>query len=332
MTSYFLVTDQPHQALETGHRALSLAESSQDFGLQIDARFRVSVIHRILGDYRQAITLLTENINALCGDLQYEMFGGVASVAVTSRNYLIQCHNALGQFTASKRLQAEAVEIAETMHNTVSLVFAYGVASSVCVMQGDVQQAIPRLERSRALCQTHHITLMYQQTLLLLSLAYALAQRDTEALQLLDDVMPRQANIGRFVRPIFIETLFLTGRVEDALAYATEALNRYTPEESKVFRAETFRLLGDIHASSNLADVETAEGHYHESLALANELGMRPLQAHCHRGLGKLYRRTGQSEQARTELTTAIEMYRDMEMTFWLPETETALAAVESKV
>ncbi len=58
---------------------------------------------------------------------------------------------------------------------------------------------------------------------------------------------------------------------------------------------------------------------------------MRPLEAHCHRGLGTLYSQTGQSEQARVELSTAIKMYREMEMTFWLPETEAALAEVESR-
>ena len=57
---------------------------------------------------------------------------------------------------------------------------------------------------------------------------------------------------------------------------------------------------------------------------------MRPLQAHCHRGLGTLYATTGQREQARAALSTAIEMYRAMEMTFWLPETEAALAQVDS--
>jgi hypothetical protein len=66
-----------------------------------------------------------------------------------------------------------------------------------------------------------------------------------------------------------------------------------------------------------------------QALALANELGKRPLQAHCHRGLGTLYHRTGQSEQARAELSTAIEMYREMAMTFWLPETEAALTEME---
>ena len=64
---------------------------------------------------------------------------------------------------------------------------------------------------------------------------------------------------------------------------------------------------------------------------MANELSMRPLQAHCYRGLGTMYRQTDQAEQARAELSTAIEMYREMEMTFWLPETEAALAEVEGR-
>jgi len=58
---------------------------------------------------------------------------------------------------------------------------------------------------------------------------------------------------------------------------------------------------------------------------------MRPLQAHCHRGLGTLYATTGQREQARAELVAAIAMYRDMAMTFWIPETEAALAQVEGR-
>ena len=73
-------------------------------------------------------------------------------------------------------------------------------------------------------------------------------------------------------------------------------------------------------------DVETAEDHYRQALALAEELGMRPLQAHCHLGLGTLYARSSQPAQARPELSVAIEMYRAMDMTFWLPQAEAALA------
>ena len=58
---------------------------------------------------------------------------------------------------------------------------------------------------------------------------------------------------------------------------------------------------------------------------------MRPLVAHCHLGLGTLYTRTGQREQARAALSAAIDLYRAMEMTFWLPQAEAALAQVEAQ-
>ena len=68
---------------------------------------------------------------------------------------------------------------------------------------------------------------------------------------------------------------------------------------------------------------------HQQGLALAEELSMRPLQAHCHRGLGLLYATTSRVEQARAELATAVAMYRAMDMTFWLPQTKAALAQVE---
>ena len=90
-------------------------------------------------------------------------------------------------------------------------------------------------------------------------------------------------------------------------------------------------LLGEIAAHRTPPDIDQAAAHYHQALALAEELGMRPLQAHCHRGLGRLYAATGQWELARAELSTAIEMYKAMEMTFWLPETEAALVQMAAQ-
>jgi hypothetical protein len=61
-------------------------------------------------------------------------------------------------------------------------------------------------------------------------------------------------------------------------------------------------------------------------VALAGDLGMRPLVAHCHLGLGKLYWRTGKREQAQGHLTTATTMYREMGMRFWLEQAEGAVS------
>ncbi len=57
---------------------------------------------------------------------------------------------------------------------------------------------------------------------------------------------------------------------------------------------------------------------------------MRPLIAQCHLGLGTLYHRIGRLEQARSELATAIEMLRSMEMSFWLPRSEVEVAAINA--
>jgi class 3 adenylate cyclase/tetratricopeptide (TPR) repeat protein len=90
-------------------------------------------------------------------------------------------------------------------------------------------------------------------------------------------------------------------------------------------------LLGESMARQASPEVEPAAGHYRQALALAEELGMRPLQAHGHRGLGTLYATIGQQERARGELSTAVDLYRAMDMTFWLPQAEAALAQVEGR-
>jgi hypothetical protein len=73
---------------------------------------------------------------------------------------------------------------------------------------------------------------------------------------------------------------------------------------------------------------KAAEGRYPETIAIAVDLGMRPLVAHCHLGLGKLYRRTDRPEQAQEHLATATTMYRDMGMTYWLEKAEAEMAAL----
>jgi hypothetical protein len=77
------------------------------------------------------------------------------------------------------------------------------------------------------------------------------------------------------------------------------------------------------------SEVESATGHYRQALALAEELGMRPLQAHCHLGLGVLYAQGGQGDRAYVALSTAMAMYQAMDMTFWRPQVAAALARME---
>ena len=86
--------------------------------------------------------------------------------------------------------------------------------------------------------------------------------------------------------------------------------------------------MGTMGGQALWVGIEPAEHHYRKALVLAEELGMRPLRAHCHRGLGTLYAQIGQRERAHAELATAMKMYQSMDMTFRLPEAEAALAQV----
>ena len=94
-----------------------------------------------------------------------------------------------------------------------------------------------------------------------------------------------------------------------------------------VWTGETDAAAAPMSAPATSATVPPSAA-YRQALAQAEELGMCPLQAHSHHGLGPLYATAGQRAQARAALSTAIELYRAMDMTFWLPQTEAALARV----
>jgi tetratricopeptide (TPR) repeat protein len=125
------------------------------------------------------------------------------------------------------------------------------------------------------------------------------------------------------------EVCRLAGCGAEAWHYAHQALDLARQFKERGNEARALHQLGVVYAHAISPDAAQAVTYYQQALALADELSMRPLQAHCYLGLGRLYYQTGQRAQARTELSTAIALYRAMDMTFWLPRTEAALAQVE---
>ena len=117
------------------------------------------------------------------------------------------------------------------------------------------------------------------------------------------------------------EGYLLAGRPDEAKRTADQALELAREREERGFEAWTLRLQAEIAATATPIG-EVAETRYREAMALATELEMRPLIAHCHLGLGKLFHRTDQREQAQVHLTTATTMYRGMGMTYWLEKAE----------
>ena len=195
-------------------------------------------------------------------------------------------------------------------------------------------RALPLLERAMSLCQDADLPIFFPLVAAVLGAAYALSGRVANAVLLLTQAVEQSAATGHAYSEMLCrlslgKAHLLAGRLEEAHALAERALAHAREHQERGNQAYARRLLGEIAARREPLEAEQAEAHYRQALALAEELGMRPLQAHCHRGLGTLYATIGQQEQARAELSAAIVMYRAMDMTFWLPQTEVALAQVE---
>jgi tetratricopeptide (TPR) repeat protein len=187
------------------------------------------------------------------------------------------------------------------------------------------------LERTLAFAQASHLRLLVPIVAAPLGAAYALAEQTSEALSLLEQAV-EQAIAIPIMREHALwvvwlgEAYLLAGRLEEAHIQAQQALEFSQAHQERSYEAYTLRLLGEVAGHRTPPDAEQAEAHYRQALALAEELGMRPLQAHCHHGLGTLYSQVGRLEEARAALSTATDMYRIMEMTFWLPKAEAVLA------
>jgi tetratricopeptide (TPR) repeat protein len=192
------------------------------------------------------------------------------------------------------------------------------------------------LERAAGICENAELPFHFSLLAPALGAAYVLCGRVDEAIRLLERVLEQTALSGRMSGQLpLLSTLgeahLRADRLEEASTLAARALAHARTYQERGNEAYILRLLGEIAAHRDPAEVEEAEAHYRQALTLAEALGMRPLQAHCHRGLGTLYTRTGQRQQAQGELSAAIDLYRAMDMTFWLPQTEAALAQVEGR-
>jgi tetratricopeptide (TPR) repeat protein len=118
------------------------------------------------------------------------------------------------------------------------------------------------------------------------------------------------------------EAYLLEGQVDEALKHAQQAMSLAQRHLERGHEAWSLRLLGAIACHGDVPDVETADGYFRGALVLADELGMRPLVAHCHAHLGRLFRNTGRLNQAREHLIAATTMYREMDMHAWTDRVE----------
>ena len=328
MTNIHSLLGDPDEALMTGTRALEIAGRLGDLRLRIPTTTYLEQAHYLRGEYERVVALASDNLAALPGDCIYEHFGMLAPASVYDRVWRIMSLAELGRFAEAAEDEAEAFRLAEQTPHLYAIGLVHLAAGRRRFLEGDWAKAHSRTEHEIAVVRTGNFVLQLPPTVA--SLAWALARlgESGEALNQLregEQLLERQSATGIVIRRGLAyhalgRASLLIGRLDEARRLGDRALES-SPRQPG-FAAHALHLLGDIATHPDRFDAETGEAQYRKALALAEPRGMRPLVAHCHLGLGKLYQRTGARGQAREHLTTATTMYREMDMRFWLKQAE----------
>ncbi len=325
---YFWSVGEPRAGLEAGQRALSIAVQLDSLPLKAAASYFLGQLHHARGDYVAAIEILEKVVAWLPDELAFDRLGMAAPPSVFARTWLAFSRAETGAFAEALAQGAEALRIAEVLDHPYGLYHGHMAVGAVHALQGDVVLAMPALELALRIAKESSMLGMGRPTVAHLGSAYGLIGRVEAARAILEDGLLVVNALNAF-SPLnecaLAQAYLLGGQIVEAEQAAARALELAQRQEQRGNEARAMWVLGEIATRSAPAE---AEGRYRSALALAEELRMRPLVAHCHLGLGKLYGRTDKREQGREHLTTATRMYREMDMRFWLEQAEAEMAAL----
>jgi tetratricopeptide (TPR) repeat protein len=318
------------QAVTACERIIVMAGTLGDYGLEAPATLRMGSAYHCLGNYPKAVEALGRNLVPLNSPVVGERFGGVGLIFAFSRGSLALALAERGEFVGAVVRCTEGIQIAEAVGHPYSVGLMYRGMGLLHLRRGDLHQATRALEHALEVCQGVDSPNLFHAVRSALGYTYAFSGRSAEGVPLLEEAVERSVMIGipegQSSRTIWLsEAYLLAGQEADARAAAQRALGLARRHKERGHEAYTLRLLGEIAVHEDPLDIGKAEDHYRQALALAEELGMRPLIAHCHVGLGKLYRRSGDLRLGKEHLTDGVAMMREMEMGLWLERAEAEL-------
>jgi tetratricopeptide (TPR) repeat protein len=317
-------------AVAAGQQALDLAAALGESTLQMQAAYFLGLAYWAVGDFCQAAELLRRNVEAA------DRESGTSSTEwrLRSRAWLARTLGDLGAFAEGRRHGEEALRLATMEGRGDTPIVVHGCLGLLHLAKGDLEHAIRVLDPGLALCRASGNRNWLRPIAAGLGYAYALQGRLVEGRMLLEEAISESIRTGGSFGHAYgvarlSEVRRLAGCSEEAWQHACQALDLARQLKARGDEALALYQFGVIHAHADPPHGAQAEAHYQQALAMAEALGMRPLVAHCYFGLGTLYTKLDQREQARAELSAAIELYRAMAMTFWLPQAEAALAQLE---
>jgi transcriptional regulator with AAA-type ATPase domain/tetratricopeptide (TPR) repeat protein len=318
-------------AIETGQRALTIAAARREPWLGIGAGFHVGQAYAMLGEHRQAIRYFEESARAaeeavLAQLSAREPLPHLADRvrrlgSIDSRGYLAISLAELGEFAGAMAAGESALTLAQAIDDPIALLATLRGLGYVHLRRGDAGRAISVLQRAMDVIETKRIPLFFTGTAGFLGAALTLAGRVEEAFPLLAEALARGEGSRARTLVFLGEAQLAGGRVEDAGRAGREALDFARARGLRGFEAYALRLLGDVAARSGPWGEGEAAALFEGVIALGGRLGMRPLVAHAHLGLGRLGMRT------RIEnLEKAARLFGEMDTPFWRDVTERELA------
>jgi tetratricopeptide (TPR) repeat protein len=315
--------------MAAGQQALALAAVLGNSTVQIEASLRLGQVYWAIGDFGQAAELLRQNVEAA----DWAASTSSTDLRIESQAWLVRTLSETGAFAEGRRHGEEALRLATLADRGYTPITARGCLGLLYLAKGDLEHAIRVLEQGLVLCRASGHRTWLRVIASGLGYASALQGRLAEGRALLEEAISESLRTGGLVYHSrwvawLSEVCRLAGHGDEAWQHAYQALDLARQHKEHGNEALALHQLGVVHAHADPPDVVQAEAHYQQALALADELGMRPLVAHCHLSLGLLYVKLGREESARTALSTAIALYRAMDMTFWLPQAEAALTHV----
>jgi tetratricopeptide (TPR) repeat protein len=328
--SYFSLTGEPERVLELGERALALEMDSIDLGADIVTKNYMGIAYHATGNYFRAIDLLRQTIVTVDEEeIRYERFGTSTILSVSCRNWLVQSLAQTGAFNEGIKFAQEGMQIAEKANHPYSFAYINCSLGFLLVVKGDLSEAVEVLQRCQKFCQDANIRVLVPQIASYLGFGYALSGRTDEALPLLQQAEAETLSIGRTSGQSLRvnwqgEAYLMAGRLDEAALLARRGFELSEKHKERGHGALSLKLLGDVASCQKPPKLKEAEAYYIRALMLANELGMQPLKAHCHLGLGKLHLQAARFDQGRAELKQAMELYHQMGMKFWLTKAEAA--------
>jgi len=322
---YLWSTGHAAEARASAENAQAIAEALGDLPVQVGATHYLGAICLTSGNYRHAETFLRKVVDLLSGDRSRDRCGLTGFPAAMARGWLAWVLAERGAFDEGIVYGQDGLRLAEALDHPYSWIAASWGPAHLYRLRGEIGHAVRLLERALSLCRDWDILVLSGTTAGHLGFVYVRSGRVAEGLALLSEGQESEKQYQTLIIAHMGEACLLAGRVDEAITFADRALTFARERGQRGYEAYALRLLGEIAAHPDSPDAEAAEGYWRQAMALADELGMRPLLAHCHLGLGKLYRRTGKREQAQEHLTTATTMYREMGMTYWLEQAETEM-------